>query len=144
MPKVVLDTTVLVSAFLKAIPGGVSFDLLKRAQAGAFELYLSDDILEETARVLLTSKRIRARYQYPDDAVIRYCQSLAGLAIVVSEVPNLRVVRDPADDMILACAVAAAADYLVTRDDDLLSLGAHKGIAIVTPEAFLKILREEY
>src|ERR1700682_5307305 len=102
MTKVVLDTTVLVSAFLKAVPGGASFELLALAQTGLFELYLSDDILEETARVLLTRKRIRARYHYPDEAVTRYCQGLAGLSTVISEVPKLRVVRDPADDMILA------------------------------------------
>jgi predicted nucleic acid-binding protein len=30
---------------------------------------------------------------------------------------------------------------VVTRDDDLLSLGTYEGIAIVTPEAFLTALR---
>jgi uncharacterized protein len=143
MPKVVLDTTVLVSAFLRAVPGGASFELLARAHAELFELYLSGDILEETARVLLTRKRIRTRYHYPDEAVTRYCQGLARLSTVISEVPDLRVVRDPADDKILACAVAVVADYLVTRDDDLLSLEKYMRIAIVTPETLLPVLREQ-
>lgn len=142
MPKLVLDSTILVSAFLKALPGGASFDLLEQVHAGNCELYLSDDILEETARVLLTSKRIRARYRYPDEAAIRYCQGLAGLAILIAEVPNIRVVRDPTDDKILACAVAAAAEYLVTRDDDLLSLKKYENTLMVSPEALLKMLRE--
>src|SRR6266480_4627603 len=98
MTKVVLDTTVLVSAFLRAVPGDASFELLAHAHAGLFELHLSDDILKETARVLLTRKRIRARYHYPDEAVTRSCQRLAGLSTVISEIPDLRVVRDPADD----------------------------------------------
>jgi len=51
------------------------------------------------------------------------------------------LMRDPNDDMILACAVAAAASHVVTRDDDLLSLGTHEGVTIVTPEAFLAFLR---
>jgi len=143
MPRVVLDTTVLVSAFLRAVPGGASFELLASAHAGLLELHLSLDILEETSRVLLTRKRIRVRYHYPDAAVTRYCNALAGLSTLTSEVPKLRVVRDPADDMILACAVASVADYLVTRDDDLLSLERYKRIAIVTPEVLLGILREK-
>jgi predicted nucleic acid-binding protein len=43
--------------------------------------------------------------------------------------------------MILACALAATADYVVTRDDELLSLGSHEGVIIITPEAFLTMLR---
>jgi predicted nucleic acid-binding protein len=43
--------------------------------------------------------------------------------------------------MILACAVAASASYVVTRDLDLLSLGTYGETAIVTPEAFLGLLR---
>jgi predicted nucleic acid-binding protein len=43
--------------------------------------------------------------------------------------------------MILACAVAVSASYVMTRDDDLLALGSYEGSAIVTPEAFLALLR---
>ena len=41
------------------------------------------------------------------------------------------------DDMIVATALKAKADYLITRDKDLLSLGAYEGSQIVTPEAFM-------
>lgn len=43
--------------------------------------------------------------------------------------------------MVLACALAAAVQYLVTRDKDLLVLRQYEGVAIVTPEAFLEWLR---
>jgi predicted nucleic acid-binding protein len=43
--------------------------------------------------------------------------------------------------MILACAIAAHASYVVTRDRDLLSLGSYEAITIMTPEAFLGLLR---
>jgi len=141
MPKAVLDTTVLVSAFLRHIPGGASFDLLRLADAGAFEFHLSDEILEETAGVLLRAGRLRERYIYTDDQVVEYCQNLGRLAHVVDDVPVVQVVRDPNDDMIIGCALAANADYLVSRDNDLLSLGSHGGISIIAPEAFLQILR---
>jgi predicted nucleic acid-binding protein len=53
MRRVVIDATVLVSAFLKARSGGASFDLLSLCEEGRLELYLSDEILAETADVLL-------------------------------------------------------------------------------------------
>jgi predicted nucleic acid-binding protein len=43
--------------------------------------------------------------------------------------------------MILACVVAAEASHVVTRDDDLLSLGTYEGVLIVAPEAFLVMLQ---
>ena len=143
MPKAVFDTTILVSALLNFVTGGASHDLLLSAAEGKFELYLSDDILEETARVLLTGERIRKHYSYTDDDVVEYCRRLTALASIVSAVPEVRIVRDPNDDMIVACAIAAGADYVVTRDKDMLSLDHYEGIRFVAPEGFLKILREQ-
>jgi predicted nucleic acid-binding protein len=45
--------------------------------------------------------------------------------------------RDPDDDLIVATAVVAMADRLVTGDNDLLILGEHHGVRIVTPRQFL-------
>ena len=141
MHKAVLDTTVLVSAFLRPVQGGAAYEVLRLVDAGAYDLYLSNDILEEIAGVLLRQGRMRLRYLYADDQVIAYCQNLGRLAHIVDDVPLVQVVRDPNDDMIIGCALAARADYLVSRDKDLLSLGCYEGIAILTPEAFLQLLR---
>jgi putative PIN family toxin of toxin-antitoxin system len=141
MVRVVLDTTILVSAFLKPVSGGASFDLLRLAHEGAFELVLSTAILEETARVLLTANHLRQRYKYPDSAAAEFCSNLARLGRIVSRIPNIRVVRDPNDDAILACAIAAKARYLVSRDHDLISLTRYHGVEIVTPEALHALLR---
>ena len=55
--------------------------------------------------------------------------------------PELSVVPDdPKDDMVVATAVAAKADYLVTGDEKLLRLGSFHGVRIVTPRAFLDVL----
>ena len=143
MHKAVLDTTVLVSGFLKQVEGGVTYELLLLAKEGAFEQYISDYILEELAEVLLRSGRNRRRYHYPDSAVVDLCQGLARFATLVTDVPDVQIVRDRSDDMIVACAIGAGADYLVTRDNDLLVLGRHRHIAIITPEAFLHVLRSE-
>jgi uncharacterized protein len=48
--------------------------------------------------------------------------------------------RDPKDDPYLACALAAGAKIIVTRDEDLLVLGKPFGIQILRPRQFLALL----
>jgi len=139
MPRAVADTTVLVSAFLA--PRGVASEFLRRARQGAFEIVLAPAILDEMKDLLLRRPRLRRRYPYSDERVQRYHRLLQATTSVVVDVPPLTgVVRDPNDDMVIACALAAAADYVVTRDKDLLSLGAHEGIRMVTPRQFLDLI----
>jgi putative PIN family toxin of toxin-antitoxin system len=52
--------------------------------------------------------------------------------------------RDAKDDPFLACALAAHAKYVVTRDDDLLALGKPFGIEMIAPPKFLAWLRESH
>jgi putative PIN family toxin of toxin-antitoxin system len=102
---------------------------------------LSNDILDEVADTLTTHERMRHRYRYPDEAIVEYRRELARLAAIVGGIPEIHAVRDPDDDKILACAIAAGADYLVTRDKDLLSLDRYREIAILSPERLLHLLR---
>jgi predicted nucleic acid-binding protein len=70
-----------------------------------------------------------------------FLDGLARSAQVFRDAPRVPVVtRDPSDDQVIACAVAAGADYLVTGDDDMLVLAEHQGIRIITPREFLDIL----
>ena len=73
----------------------------------------------------------------------RYCHGLLRIAEVVhNPQPIAGIMRDPGDDMILACAVAGRADSVVSRDKDLFSFGAFQGIAIMTPDVFREELRK--
>lgn len=69
MLKVVLDTSILVSAFLK--DSGVNARVLQKAR-NHYQLYLSEEILEETTQVLLTYQRIRKKYKYSDGEAREY------------------------------------------------------------------------
>ena len=142
MPKAVLESTVLVSAFLRFIPGGASHELIRFAAEGLFELCLCEEIPAETEQALVRSKPSKRLYSYSDENVLEYCSALNQFATIVTDLPNIKLVRDPADDKIVACALAADAAYIVTRDKDLLSLGEHEGIEMITPERFLHLLRQ--
>jgi len=50
--------------------------------------------------------------------------------------------RDLKDDPMLACALAAKAEYIVTMDRDLLILGKPFGVSIVTPVQFLRAVTD--
>ena len=142
MPSAVLDSTVLISAFLAQ--RGVSNELLRHAREGAFSLFLSEEILNEAQGVLLDEeRRHRQRYHYPNEAAIIFIDGLRDVAHLVTDLPQVTVViRDPNDDMVIATAVRAQAAYIVTRDKDLLSLQHHAGITMMTPETFIAIVRE--
>ena len=146
MIKAVFDANLLVSAFLsRANPAGASNALLGFVVDGAVDLYLSVEIVDEAVKVLLDSPRLSARYDYSPEQVGQYRADLLTLASVIDDPPPTpgAVPRDPDDDKIVACAVAAAAGYLVSRDHDLLSIGSYGGVAIITPEAFLRIVRQQ-
>jgi uncharacterized protein len=135
----VIDSTVLVSAFLTE--GGVSAALLRFAREGVFLVFLSEDILTETQHTL-AYPRIRERYNYTDAEVVDFLNKLRVAVNIVTDLPQVIVVtRDPNDDMVIATAARAQAAYIVTRDNDLLSLQQYADITIITPEDFIAIVR---
>lgn len=137
MLKAALDSSVLVSAFLS--PQGTTARLLAMAGIGRFVLACSPAILEETAGVLMRPKFLR-RYGHDDAVVRRYVASIATVSDLVTALPDLAgaVPLDPKDDMVVATAVAARADVLVTGDRrHLLALGRYGAIRILGPRDFL-------
>jgi putative PIN family toxin of toxin-antitoxin system len=59
-------------------------------------------------------------------------------AVVVQPSPiGKKRSRDPKDDIFLACALAANAQFIVSGDQDLLTLGKPFGIEMVQPAQFI-------
>jgi hypothetical protein len=141
MLRAVLDTNVLVSAFLFHERRGVPVVILHRAAEGRFSLVSSSLILDEVEDVLVRDPAVCLRYGYTPEAASAYRRLLKDLSELVEPQPPFpRVSRDPDDDMIVATAVLAKADYLATGDHDLRTLGEHSGVHIVTPRQFLDTL----
>jgi uncharacterized protein len=127
--KVILDTNVLVAAFLTE---GVCHKLLFRARKREYDLVLSTDIIAEFEGVLLR------KFSLSQSELSDVRSLLAEAAKEVRQgVDAIKPVsRDPDDDKILACASASGADYLVTGDEDLLMVKQYGGARILTPRDF--------
>ena len=137
---VILDSVVVVSAFPT---DGLTAALVSECQEKVY-LYTAEEILEEIRRVLLEKPHIRNRYTYSSETVEDFIKYLRDISTVVVQLPEIRVIeRDPKDDMIVSCAVAVGANYIISRDRDLLDLGNYQQIQIVTPEQFMRILGYE-
>ena len=127
--RVVFDTNVLIAAFLTE---GLCSGLLIRARKQAFNLVLCDDIIREFEGVLIKKFKLTSTDISEISAIVS--EAASEILHKLNHIPN--ICRDPNDDMIIACAIDATADYIVTGDDDLLILKKYKDIIIINPRNF--------
>lgn len=130
--RVVLDTNTLVSALLS--PNGPPRRLLDSARAQVFELCSSPVLMAELLDVV-SREKFAARLAQAGLAplgIVGEIRRLTTMAVPTS-VPRV-IANDPDDDHVLACALAANADLIVSGDKHLHGLGGeYQGIRIVTP-----------
>lgn len=137
--KIVLDTSVLVAAARSR--NGASFALIASMPNPRFQICLSVAVYTEWQAVLSRPEHL------PPGAnavaalgLTRYLATLAHLQdIHFLWRPFL---RDPDDDMVLECAVAAGCSYIVTHNTKDFRRTEQLGVRAITPGQFLQILRE--
>lgn len=134
--SLVLDTGVLVSAF--AFGGTPKAAVVKAFSE--YEICVSPDLLREyrdVPSILLADQKLDSD-QFR--ALIAGIAALVSVARMVYPGERISVCRDPKDDMVLECCLAAGAECLVTGDRDLLSIkNLAFGLKILTPARFLKL-----
>ena len=125
--RVVFDTNVLISAL---VYGGLPRELLTRVFRGEITLVSSAVLMDELEEVLV------ARFGHDPSLARTVRAEIELLAELVGASDLAPVARDPDDDAVLAAAIAGDASAIVTGDRDLITLGEHHGIRIVTPREF--------
>lgn len=137
--RVVVDTNTVVSGLLWS---GRPQQVINAARAKRITLYCSAALTAEFAEVIgreRFARRIRAARLSAAAIVADYAQ-LAHLVIPADISPA--VAGDPDDDQVLACAIAAGADLVVSGDNRLRNLKTYQGIRIVNAAEALALIEQ--
>ncbi len=133
--RIVLDTNVVASALLW---GGTPERLIEAAGEGSLDLFTSEALITELAGILGRAKfaaKLRQKNVSAAEIVARYRE----IAETVEAAPlEEATLRDPDDAAVLACALAAHAETIVSGDDDLHALGTYRGILVLSPADCLR------
>jgi putative PIN family toxin of toxin-antitoxin system len=138
--RVVLDTNVVVSALLW---GGTPERLIRAADGEDLVIFTSEALIAELASILERAKfatKLAQLNSSPNEVVSRY--RVIAETIVAAPIEEARL-RDPDDAAVLACALAARAEAIVSGDDDLLALGSYQGIPILSATAALALVSKD-
>src|SRR5262245_25591165 len=134
MRRIVLDTNVLVGAAYAA--GSASRRILDACLGGEFIAVLSPALRGEYEHILVRAVRVRD-YDEPLRKVLEQAE-------VVEPAQTPRAVpEDPADDKLVAVALAAGADAIITNDRHLLALNPHGPVRVLRPAAFVRLFLGE-
>jgi putative PIN family toxin of toxin-antitoxin system len=135
--RAVVDTNVLVSGLISA--AGPPARIVNALRRERFDLIVSPAVLDELLDVLLRPYLgVTVREAASMVATIRRRGHLVG-----GEYLEVKAVRDPKDNIVLACALEGDAQYLVSGDRDLLVLkdhhvAGHRVVHVVRPRDFLQ------
>ena len=131
--RIVLDTNVLVSAFLK--PASDAARVLRLVLQGDLEIVFNEHILAEYMEVLsrprfgLDQRKVRA--------VLEYLRSVGTVAPAVASSFRL---PDPDDEPFLEAAVGGRAQFLVTGNKRHFPRRQCKGVKVAGPKEFCREL----
>jgi putative PIN family toxin of toxin-antitoxin system len=131
--RVVLDTNVVISSFLK--PTGNPSRILRLILQGDLEIAINEQILAEYTEV--ASRPVFQLDRDKTEIVLGYLRSRA---IQAPSLPGVPTLPDPSDEAFLEAALSTNADFLITGNKKHYPAGACKDVAVVTPAEFLKSL----
>ncbi|MEK6807483.1 MAG: putative toxin-antitoxin system toxin component, PIN family [Nanoarchaeota archaeon] len=131
--RAVLDTNIFISGiFWDGLPGKI----LTAAQNGEFELVTSLDCIYELHRVLI---------EFKDKICLDLVEfwtrfAISNSLVVLPQAHFLEVKDDLDDNKFLDAAVAGKAQFIISGDRHLLNLKEFRGVKIVRPTEFIKVL----
>jgi putative PIN family toxin of toxin-antitoxin system len=136
--RVVADTNTIVSALLWQ---GSPHRLVAAIEDYPIAFYTSRALLDELAEVL-TRRKLANAVNATGKTAARLVAEYAGFVNLVTPALIHRVAHDPDDDAVLACALAARADLIISGDAHLLNLKSYQRIPIVAAAEALARVRQ--
>jgi uncharacterized protein len=134
--NVVIDTNVFVSAVLfpKSVPRTLVDQLFRNPRIVVLG---STETFTELTKTLLLSKF--SQYATLTTRIV-FLEEIESLIDWVTISEKVNDCRDSRDNKFLEVAVSGQANYIITGDNDLLTLNLYRGIEIITPRDFLEPL----
>lgn len=141
--RITFDTNVLVSAFISK--DGTCADILDLVSTfEEIRLVLSQEILSEFAEAV-KREEVRSRLRYSEGDVIEFEEAVRGVAEIVEVRSSHRIIKeDPDDDAVVNTALDGKAQYIVSGDRYLTKLKRFRGVRIVKPRTFLRIMTRKF
>ena len=148
---VVFDCMIFLQGLIKK--RGAAVECLEAFENGDVKLFVSEEILREIGDVLTRSK-LQAKFSLlTAERVEKLLLTLRQKAVLVKNVSSLfNYSRNPKDEKYINLAVEAQADYIVSRDRDLLDLMTDftdeakefrqrfRSLKVIEPKEFLQII----
>ena len=128
--KIVIDTNVFISGIFF---GGYPREVLNQLIEERFTAFASREIITEYYEII---DRMQSKKQGHLNASL--LKLLAQKFSLVDVTSDLKLCRDPDDDIFINCAIDADAVYIVSGDNDLLDLKAVNKVKIITAKEFVE------
>lgn len=126
--RILIDTNIVISGLFF---GGLPKKLLSELDEEKFNICVNDKISAEYNEQI-DKKVLNPKYHLNEELHKKFFSSLQSF----ESVSDLKVCRDPDDDKFINCAIDAKAIYIVSGDNDLLTIKNFAEIEIVTAREF--------
>lgn len=134
--KIVFDTNIYISAFLKS---GLSREIFELGLNKKIKLFCSPPILQEI------QEKLKNKFRINSENIEKFINLILNNAMLIRPQRKLDIIKtDQKDNIILECAEAANANLIVSIDKHLLKIKKYKKIGIVHPKSLTWILPEEF
>jgi len=148
MTNSVFDTNIYLQAALS--DKGAAYACWQLVENGEVRVFITEAILAEIEDVLNRPK-LREKYRVlTDEKVAEVLQAIRAHAILIENTNQIYTFeRDTDDEIFINLALTVKAEFLISRDNDLLDLRTDEAfktefpkLKIVSPAEFLEIYRE--
>ena len=140
MSSATVDTNVLASGFVGQAETSAPAAILDAWRARRFTMALSEHILDELAATFEAPYFTQRLTRVQAAANLALLRGRAQIVSLTNDIVG--VATHPEDDLVLATAVSAGVDVLVTGDTKLQRLGTVQGVMILSPRQFLDALTD--